>query len=334
MADLRKMVGEPEPEAEAAPKAEPAKVEEPKTETPETKTAEAEPAKTPEPDEGTGEKKQEPPAEEDEHVKLPPAAQKKVDKEIARTVSARKEADEIVRRLREQEKSLSGKQGTEPVKPAPEATTSPDKPVRPVAPVQPIFGSKDQTWAEYENELKAYHTAQAAHEVALAKYETERDEWLVNQARSRFEQEQSAKQHQESHKAAWDAAVEAHGDEFPEAMERLTARIPEPVQLAISQLENWPTVAMHLESNPDALKQVVDLYGRNPFAAVAQLGAIEASLQKKAEPKVAKPIPKQDLPAPPASVGGTATPSASVDLEKCSFKVFKRGMGDILKRDN
>lgn len=276
-----------------------------------SETPKVEQAKADEPAAEPGDKKLEPEASEKEEP-LPEAVTKRIAKEserqakiqgeIARAVSARKAAEHEL----EKEQALAAK-GSQPVKPAQAADA------RPIKPILDDF----KTYAEYQT--------------ASTKYEADHDSWLIGETRKTFAQESSAREQQAAHKTAWDSAVKEHGAEFPTLVKTVTDQTSEGFQTAVSQLEDWPRVAVHLAKNQAELTEIAGLFERNPYQAVAKLGQLQAKLQPA--PKTAAAA--ETLPEPPKKVGGAAAATGSTDLSdgRISFSAFKAGVEKLkLKR--
>jgi phage tail sheath gpL-like len=128
----------------------------------------------------------------------------------------------------------------------------------------------------------------------------------VEDAVRRFEAKSKADTAQAASQAKWDAAVEKHGNSFPDLMSAACAVAPQGMQLAISGMKDWDTLAVHLAKNPAQLKELAAEYAANPFEATARLGRIRDALISKEPVKAAATKP---LPEPLAVVGGTASAS-------------------------
>ncbi len=283
MSDLRAMValanGNGEPEA----KPEPAKPETVEAEKPETVTE-------------TVETKQEP---EDKDEPLPEGVVKRIAKEAEKAARIQSEIDKAVstRKAKEAElAAIASKTGSEPAPNTAQANGEP----------------KEPTWAEYNAQGKSW----GEFEEALAKSKTEYRDWLKAETDRMVEQKLTERQQKQAVQARWDEAVKTHGKEFPALMEQAQAIAPEGLQQAISALDNWSAVAVHLAKHPAQLKELSAAYDANSIKAIATLGRIEASL--KTAPKTEAPA--KPLPDPIAVVGGTASASASdFDIEKASM---------------
>lgn len=271
-----------------------------------SETPKAEIAKVDEPAAEPGETKLEQEAAEEP---LPEAVTKRIAKEVDRQSAIQRKIDEAVSARKAKERELeqaNAGTGSQPVKPAQTADA------RPVKPVLDNF----QTYAEYQT--------------ANNKYEADHDAWLIGETRKTFAQETSAREQQNAHKTAWDSAVKEHGKDFPTLVKTVTDQTSEGFQTAVSQLEDWPRVAVHLAKNQAELTEIAGLFERNPYQAVARLGQLQAKLQPA--PKTATPA--ETLPDPPKKVGGAAAASSAVDLSdgRISFSAFKAGAEKLLKR--
>lgn len=302
---LRSMLsGEPPEPVEKAPE----------TPTPETPPADKPVEAKPEPVEGAGDQQQQPEARKPEDPELPEGVRKRIDREIERQSLYRAKIDEAVaetKRLEAEHKRLTegGKPGTEPVKPS--EPTELKRPVRP-------------NLATFDGTIEQYEAAVAEHEVKL-------DEYYAAKSQQTVRQEYDAEVKRRAIQSDFRSAVEQHGEAFTKAVPIVTAKAPEALQQAISSQERWSEIVIELSKNPAELDALVAKFGANPFAAVAELGRIEARLTAKVaethpEPGKAKPEakapkePDKPLPHPPDSVGGGASASAEApDLEKMPF---------------
>ena len=215
---------------------------------------------------------------EGEHDTLPSNAQKRLDKEIARAVSARKEAEDILAKL----KAQAGTQGSEPVK-----QTAPPKAEG--KPKRPVYGDKEgEAWNQYETRL--------------AEYEDARDEWVKQQARAEFEDSQKQQRFKTETDKVWEKARKDFSN-FDEAREAFVKATPEPLQLAMSQFDNWPAIAVHYEDQAAELDTLVRQFKANPTMAIVTLADLSKSLKPTSKAKA----PAEELPEPFESVGGNAS---------------------------
>ncbi len=294
MSELRAMLEPP-----SAAKAEPVVAipsETPAVETP----AAAEPAAEP------GDKKLE---QETTEEPLPENVQKRIAKEVEKTSRIQREIDQAVSNRKAKERELeqaTADKGSQPVKPAQPADA------RPVKPKLDNFS----TYAEWQ--------------AASDKYETDKDAWLIAETRKASAQEFKAREQQTANQRTWDAAVKEHGKEFPALMKTVTDQTSEAFQTAVSQLEDWPRVAVHLGKNPAELVAIAAEHGRNPMRGMAALGRLEASLKPAPKAAAAEADP---LPEPPKKIGGAAAATSAVDLSdgRISFSAFKERAEKMLK---
>ena len=153
--------------------------------------------------------------------------------------------------------------------------------------------------------------------------------WIKAEAKREFQEESARTTAQRAAQERWDEAVKKHGKEFQGLMDSATALAPQGLQVAISQLDNWSDVAVHLAKNPDKLKELSATFTQNPTKAIATLGRIEAAITAKTESKPAT----QPLPEPLLKPGGTAsvsTASLQDSLEKGSMSQFKGAMKKLV----
>ncbi len=257
----------------------PAEPKEPVTETPEP-SAEAE---TPEPASDTGEKKTEP--KELDEDDLPEGVKKRIAKESERAARAQAAIDRAVSERKAKESEVAKLKDAPGSQPDTKAQAS-DKPKRPVFGEE---GHKEETWDQFE-------ARQAKHDDVLA-------EWIEKATLSKFEANQEEKARKAKSQERWDAAVAKHGEEFSSLMDTAIAIAPPGLQLAITGLDNWSDVAVHLAKDTKQLKELAAKFATNPYAAIATLGRIEAALISKAStPAAVKPLPE-----PITKVGGNSS---------------------------
>jgi len=302
MADIRAILG-----SEAAPAAEPEPT--PAASEPEAPATEENHEPVTEP----GETKTEPETQEKDEP-LPEGVQKRIAKEVEKAARAQAAIDRAVSERKAKEAELakvkSDDKGSEPVK-TPQSLA--EKPKR------PTFGEaghENETWQQYADR-------ESAHQDALAS-------WIKAEAKREFQEESARTTAQRAAQERWDAAVKKHGKEFQTLMDSAVALAPEGLQVAISSLDNWSDVAVHLAKNPDKLKELAATFNQNQTKAIATLGRIEAAITAKTESKPAT----QPLPEPLLKPGGTASVSTATlqdSLEKGSMSQFKGAMQKLLK---
>ena len=243
--------------------------------------------------EGTGEvaePKKEASPEADEE---PEWLKKRVAKESAREAEAQRKIDEAVSRRKAKEAELATLDtdtGTDPAK-----TGKVDPAVRPA---KPDFATFEGTGAEFAQ--------------ALEDYEKNLETWLEGRTTKTVERQFQEREAQKSAQARWDSAVKEHGDKWESSVKTVTQTAPESMQSAISALDNWSKVAVHLAANPAELTSIANQFTAHPpgspgfFKAVAQLGRLEEKIT--AAPAVTpKPKPKAErLPAPLSEVDAPA----------------------------
>lgn len=220
---------------------------------------------------------------------LPEGVQKRIAKEVRRQAEAQRQIDEAVstRKAKESElaKLTTDAPGSQPVTKA--QASSEGKPKR------PAFGEtghENETYAQYESR-------QNTHEENVAT-------WATAEALRKFEANQEAKTAKSKATERWDAAVKEHGAEFPALMDTVVANSSEQFQLAVSSMEGWDKLAIHLGKNEAKLKELSGEFATNPYEVVAQLGRMRDSLQTTKPAIQAKPLPE-----PLAKVGGNASVS-------------------------
>jgi hypothetical protein len=228
---------------------------------------------------------------EDSEEPLPKGVQKKIEAEARKQAEIQARIDRAVSERKAKESELAKLEGTgkgsEPVK-----TPQPASSEKPKRPVFGEAGHESETYGQFE--VRA-----AGHDDKLA-------EWVKGEAVREFKASQEAETAKAKATERWDTAVKKHGDEFPALMDKACAVAPQGLQLAISGLENWSDVAVHLAKNPAQLQELSAKFESNPYAVIATLGRIEASLTSKVTTPAATEKP---LPEPLAKVGGNASAS-------------------------
>ncbi len=214
MTDLRVMAGRVDAPAE------------PKSETTETEEQSEEQNTETEP----GTVSEEP---QEEEFELPKNVQKKISQEAKKAAFFQSKIDQAtsLRKAKEAEAAkLNGKSGSEPGSSA-ERTTEPAKDADP-EPEEPDFATFNGTGLEFQQALKEF-------KVKLRGWNARQNEALVESKLAEREMTILRKQ-------AWDKAVVEHGEEFPKLMDALRDATTEPFQKAVSLLDHWDMVAVHL----------------------------------------------------------------------------------------
>jgi chemotaxis protein histidine kinase CheA len=241
----------------------------------------AEPEVKAEPEVSTPEPQAE--TEESDEPELPKGVQKRIEKEVERAAAVQRRIDEAVsaRKAKEAELAKLTGTGSDPVK-----TPQTDEDSEPV---EPDFATFEGTGEEFAAELKAFK----------AKYRT----WAQTQTEKTVESKFQERQQRQAAQDRWDSAVAEYGDKLEPSVKTVAETAPEHMQVAISALDNWSKVAVHLAANPAELTALADQFKAHPpgspgfFKAVAQLGRLEAQITTNAPKADAKPALKV-VPAP------------------------------------
>lgn len=296
---------------------------EPKTAAPEPQAKEStqqeatpEPkAKTIEPESGTGEEKQEP---EEPEVELPAGVKKRIAVEAAKQARIQSEIDKAVSARKAKEKELAdvtGNRGSDPAKqPQPAANARPTRPVKP-------------DWMKY-TDADQLAADEAKYEADLAKYETDLETYLRAENSKDFDKRYAEKEAEKAKERWMREGVEKHGADFTSHVSTLEAELPEPLQLAVSVMDESAALVAYLGKNSDERKALVAKFNDNPYAAIAELGRLE--LKVKPEPKGAEETPKKpekQLPAPLRPVGG-GTNAATVPKNKLASRSESQELSD------
>lgn len=258
--------------------------------------------KTQEPEASTAEEKEEP---------LPPAVAKRIakevadqaryDREIQAAVSARKAKQAELERL----KADTGTSGSEPAQTTAPAKTE-GKPVKPI-------------WEGEEKDPGA-----VKYWAAQGEYLEKHDAWLVAETRRAAREEVEAERHSEKVNAKIEAGKKKHGSDFQGMLDTVLTTAPEKLQIEIGRYEDWPDTVAHFGKNPDELKALGALFESNPSMAIRELGRLEDRLKKPATKEPDPAVPVKALPEPTLRVGGSATASKGIDLNKAEQDVFNR----------
>lgn len=258
------------------------------------------------------------PQQEEQEPELPEGVKKRIAKEVEKTARIQAEIDRTVSERKAKEAELEKLKTTAPgADPVTKPTTAAanERPKRP-EPGEP--GHENETWAQFRERE--------------AKYDQQLTDYVKAEAVREIEQKAAATNAQKTAQDRWDAAVAKHkaaGVDFPALMESARALAPEGLQVAISSLDNWDGVALHLAQNPDKLKDLAVSYQQNPTKAIATLGRIEAALT----PQGTKPATQEKpLPEPLKKVGGSASASGQdlqSQIENGSMASVKALVGKI-----
>lgn len=265
--------------------------------------AEVTPKADPEPKqpEGTGEVEEE--KLEPEAKPLPKGVQKRLDEEKALQADYDRQIAEAVsaRKAKEAELAkLTTDTGTAPVKTG-------DKVDPDARPVKPNFATFEGTGDEFDK--------------ALEDYEKNLESWLEGRTKKTVEAQFQEREAIKAAQARWDSAVKEHGDKWESAAKAISETAPESMQDAISALDNWSKMAVHLAANPAELTALAEQFKAHPpgspgfFKAVAQLGRLEEKIT--AAPAVTAPKPKAKVVTlpPPISDVDAATEEGNGEFD-------------------
>ncbi len=237
------------------------------------------------------------PTEED-HTPLPPKVQARIDKEIAKQVSLRKELEAKVK-------------AAEPVKQVTETVKSGTELEKPKRPPVPRYGqgtgNENETWEQFQSREAKYDTD-------VDKYDSDLSDYIMKVTESETQRRFTQKQAKEAHEAVIAQATKDHGEDFLALTQQVADHSPIEFQHALLAIDDWPTLAVYLARNQDKLTQVVEKFKTNQISAIETLGRMRAGL-KGSNPKPAETQDKA-LPAPLKPVAGSGTVISSVDLNK------------------
>lgn len=250
-------------------------VEEPEVEQPETGTGVVD-----EPEEST-------------ETELPKGVQKRIAKEVERQALIQREIDKAKSNTLAKEAELAkltGKPGTEPVKPKADEDAEPEPP----------------DFEQFDDGVKF--------KAAQEKYKVDHREWVKNNTQKSVQAELQSERSKQAAQDRWNAAVKEHGDKWESAAKTLVEQAPESLQFAVSALDDWSKVAVHLADNPAELAVLSEQFKAQPgsaafFKAVANLGRLEAKItatepeKTVAKPKI-PPAPLKKITADPTGEEG------------------------------
>jgi len=292
--------------------------EEGTTPSPEPKAPRTKPDAKEKPKEAAPETAREPQQEEVDDEPLPEGVRKRIEQETKKAARIQAEIDKAVsnRKAKEAElASLKGKQGSEP-----EKQTAPKKDERPTPPDLATFPG---TLAEFNE--------------AQRKYMADMEKYLEGQTRATVQKEFDERNARESRERAWkesEAVLVKAGTlkagEFAPLMDALAQELPIDLQRAVSALDDWATVAVHLAQNDDVRAELIESFKADRLRTIAKLGKLEDKLSPAA--KTAKPDEDEEeetLPPPARAIGGAAR--GAVKTKPLHEMVAKNGdVGDFL----
>lgn len=270
-----------------------------KTETPEPVKAAPEPEAAQEP----ADTKQEPP-ETDEP--LPEGVQKRIAKEVEKAAKYQRQINEAVSTRKAKEKELADLTASGPA-PVQKADTAAKK-----APEFGEAGHESETYAAFQARDREHFKAEIAAETRRS---------VEQEFTQRQQQERINARVNEGAAKQIEAGVVKDVGEFNAHMKALVDGAPEGLQSAISSLDDWASVGVHLAKNPAKLTDLATMYGINPYAAIIKLGNLQASLKTATKPASVV------LPDPPEKFGGgSSVSSGAFDIEKSNVSQLRRYM--------
>lgn len=290
-AELRTMLADPvTPVVETPEKQAPAEIEQPESGTGDDKI------KQPETVEYETQEERDVPAGVKKRKATEKAKQDQYDAEINREVALTKSKKDELAKLK------TGNTGSEP---APNTA-----PAEGAKPVRPSLAGWPGTAAEYD--------------AAVDKYDADYKVWLQGETRKTVTAELAATQQKAQEKQEYDDAAKKHGAEFPALMKSLIENTSPELQRAISVLDDWSGVAVHLAKPANAAERTALVEKFAAIEAAAPDGKVKAftaaisaltALEHRLKP-AAKPAAEKPLPAPLTAVAGAASATGAVDLDK------------------
>lgn len=169
-------------------------------------------------------------------------------------------------------------------------------------------------------DIDTFQGTVADYKAAVAKYHTDYSKWLKTQTTTAVREELERERQQKAADERWNAAVTEHGANFEAKAQKVAAETPKEMQIAISALENWSKVAVHLADNPSEMAALVAQFKSNPYAATAALGKLEAKVT--APPPVVSKAKEKEPPPPlkKAPAAADASADSAFDWSKATMQ--------------
>jgi len=179
-----------------------------------------------------------------------------------------------------------------------------------VEPVEPEYEEPD---IETFDTLDAYNAARKAardkHRVEMADYRAKYRTWLTTETESTVRKQLTEQQLRAEQQQDVQRAKKEHGKDFAALMDFLAENSTQEFQVALSMLGpgRWDSLGLHLAKNPDELKRIGDIFGRNDAAGMAEIGKLEYRLDQEKLKDKKPPVetkPHSKAPDPPIDIAG------------------------------
>ena len=228
------------------------------------------------------------------------AIDKRFRKLAAQRDEARQEAEKLKRELASKTTPGPAADTVTPAKPAAAALTT--------EPTPPDSGTWTGTWEE----LRA----------AELKYARDVVRWEFAE-RDRAKQTEQLQAQAKTLHSTWEAKSKTFAESNPEFEDAIGNIGPLVTRAGVADLIKespvGPEMVLFLHQNPSEVQRMGAC--KTQVALARELGKLEAQLSTPVS-QTPTPAAKKPLPKPPASVGGGSP--ATVDLEKCDMRTFKR----------
>lgn len=236
-----------------------------------------------------------------------------IDKRFRKLASQR---DEARNRAEKAERELAAK------------STPPGPAAQPVAEAQPATATTKPAppdpskWTGTWEELEA----------AKLDYVEKLTDWKAGERERKAATERQQAEARTLH-TTWEAKSKAFGEDNPDFEDAIANIGPLVTRAGVADLikesDVGPEMVLYLHTHPS---EVTRMGACKTQAALArELGKLEAQLSAPVSKDTPAPAAKKPLPKPPTSVG--AGQPATVDLDKCDMRSFKREVGKLCSRD-
>ena len=235
-----------------------------------------------------------------------------IDKRFRKLASQR---DEARQRAEKAERELAAK--STPPGPAAQPVTEAQPATATTKPAPPDPSKWTGTWEELEKEK--------------LDYVEKLTDWKAGERERAQQTRERQAQAQTLHKT-WEQKSEAFGKDnadFEDAIQNIGPKVTQAgVADLIKESPVGPEMVLYLHQHPEEAARMGQC--KTQVSLARELGKLEAQLSAPVS-NTTTPAAKARLPKPPTSVG--AGQPATVDLEKCDMRSFRREVGKLCSRD-
>lgn len=236
-----------------------------------------------------------------------------IDKRFRKLAAQR---DEARQRAEKAERELAAK--STPPGPAAQPVTEAQPVTATTKPAPPDPSKWTGTWEELE--------------AAKLDYVEKLTDWKAGERERKAATERQQAEARTLH-TTWEAKSKAFGEDNPDFEDAIANIGPLVTRAGVADLikesDVGPEMVLYLHTHPS---EVTRMGACKTQAALArELGKLEAQLSAPVSKDTPAPAAKKPLPKPPTSVG--AGQPATVDLDKCDMRSFKREVGKLCSRD-